>query len=118
LVFDSVDTASQRLAHAVISRSSHWSWWSGPPEALGASACRSFGFLALELTVAFEVALALVLAQNAGLVHAGLEPAQELIEAFAFTWLNVHCLVPPSATVAASAGTATSAATAALLKAR
>jgi hypothetical protein len=118
LVFDSVDTASLRLAYAVISRSSHWSWWSGPPEALGAAARRSFGFLTLELTVAFEVTLALVLAQNARLVHAGLEAAQELVEAFAFTRLNVHWLVPPSAAVAASARTATSAAAAALLEAR
>jgi hypothetical protein len=103
---------------ALASRSSHWAWWSWPPEALGASACGSFGFFALQFAVAFEVTFAFVLAQNARLVHAGLEAAQELVEAFAFAWLNVHCLVPPSAAIAASAATATTTAAAALLEAR
>jgi len=101
----------------VVFRSSHWAWWSGPPEALGAAACGSFCLFTLQLAVAFEVALALVLAQYARLVHAGFEPTQELVEAFAFAWLNVHCLVPPSAAIAASATTATTTATAALLEA-
>jgi hypothetical protein len=57
---------------------------------LGSAARGRLGFFTPQLAGALEALLALVLAQDAGLLDTGLEAAQQLIEGLAFTSFNVH----------------------------
>lgn len=63
---------------------------SASARSLRASSGGCLGLFAAQLASALEALLALEFAQNAGLVDAGLEAPQKLIEGFALASFNVH----------------------------
>ena len=65
-------------------RTAHHLW------AASSASRRCLGFLPRQLGIGLEVALALVLAQNAGFIDARLESTQHLVEGLSIAGLDVH----------------------------